>query len=246
MIEFHDVHKTLGGQEVLRGMNLEIRRGETLVIIGRSGSGKSVTLKHMVGLLLPDSGKVVVDGTDVSTLNEDGIYELRRKFGFLFQGGALINWLTVYDNVALPLREHTQMTPEEIDKIVREKLELLDMLGHVSKKPADLSGGMRKRAALARAVVLNPQILLYDEPTAGLDPVMGARIDALIENVKKKVGVTSVVVTHDMSSAYRIADRIGMLYEGRIIEVGTPEQIRNTRNPVVRQFIEGRTEGPIE
>ena len=245
MITLKDVHKTLSGEVVLSGVDLEIERGETMVIIGRSGSGKSVTLKHMVGLLRADRGTVMVDGVDVSTLDEDGIFQLRRKFGVLFQSGALINWLSVYDNVALPLREHTNLTLAEIDKIVRAKLGLLDLAEHVEKMPSDLSGGMKKRAGLARAIVLDPEIILYDEPTTGLDPVMASHINALIINVREKLGVTSVVVTHDMTSAYTVADHIAMLYEGKIVHVGTPSEIKSSGDPVVRQFIEGSTEGPI-
>ena len=245
MITLKDVHKTLSGEVVLSGVDLEIERGETMVIIGRSGSGKSVTLKHMIGLLRADRGTVMVDGVDVSTLDEDGIFQLRRKFGVLFQSGALINWLSVYDNVALPLREHTNLTLAEIDKIVRAKLGLLDLAEHVEKMPSDLSGGMKKRAGLARAIVLDPEIILYDEPTTGLDPVMASHINALIINVREKLGVTSVVVTHDMTSAYTVADHIAMLYEGKIVHVGTPSEIKSSGDPVVRQFIEGSTEGPI-
>jgi len=230
MITLRDVHKQLAGQTVLNGVDLEIERGETMVIIGRSGSGKSVTIKHMVGLLRPTRGTVLVDGTDVTTLDKTGIFALRRKFGVLFQSGALINWLSVYDNVALPLREHTKLV--ELDE-------------DADKMPSDISGGMKKRAGLARAIVLDPEILLYDEPTSGLDPVLASRINRLIINVKEKLGVTSVVVTHDMDSAYKIADRIAMLYEGRIVQVGTPDEIRNSNDPVVRQFVEGRIEGPM-
>ena len=246
MIWLEDVHKELGGQAVLRGVNLEVRQGETMVIIGRSGSGKSVTLKHMVRLLLPDRGRVTVGGIDVAALNTRGVFELRRKFGVLFQSGALINWLSVHDNVALPLREHTRMSPAEIDDVANEKLSLLDMAEHARKMPADLSGGMKKRAALARAIVLNPEIVLYDEPTTGLDPVMANRINQLVIDVKEKLTVTSVVVTHDMESAYTVADRIAMLYEGRIVQVGNPDEIRDSADPVVRQFIEGRIAGPME
>jgi len=245
MITLRDVHKQLAGQTVLNGVDLEIERGETMVIIGRSGSGKSVTIKHMVGLLRPTRGTVLVDGTDVTTLDKTGIFALRRKFGVLFQSGALINWLSVYDNVALPLREHTKLGADEIEKKAIEKLRLVELDEDADKMPSDISGGMKKRAGLARAIVLDPEILLYDEPTSGLDPVLASRINRLIINVKEKLGVTSVVVTHDMDSAYKIADRIAMLYEGRIVQVGTPDEIRNSNDPVVRQFVEGRIEGPM-
>ena len=245
MITLQDVHKQLAGEAVLNGVDLEIERGETMVIIGRSGSGKSVTIRHMVALLQPDRGSITIDGVDVAALDETGIFELRRKFGVLFQSGALINWLSVYDNVALPLREHTDLNDDEIDEKVHERLRLLDLDEHVDKMPADISGGMKKRAGLARAIVLDPEIVLYDEPTSGLDPVMASRITRLIIDVKEKLGVTSVVVTHDMDSAYKIADRIAMLYEGKIVQVGTPDEIRNSTDPVVRQFVEGRIEGPM-
>ncbi len=246
MIELKGVCKVLGGDQVLDGLDLRIERGETMVIIGRSGCGKSVTFKHMVGLIRADSGTVMVDGVEVGSLDKRGIFELRKKFGVLFQSGALINWLSVFGNVALPLREQTRLRPSEVRDIVMQKLSLFDLQDHADKMPADLSGGMRKRVGLARAIVLDPEIILYDEPTTGLDPVMASRINRLIIDVKQKLGVTSVVVTHDMVSAYTVADRIAMLYRGRIIEIGSPDEIRNTSNPVVRQFIEGSTEGPME
>ena len=245
MITLKDVHKQLAGEAVLNGVDLEIERGETMVIIGRSGSGKSVTIKHMVGLLHADRGTVTVAGIDVAALDKTGTFDLRRKFGVLFQSGALINWLNVYDNVALPLREHTKLSVGEIDEKVRGKLRLLDLDEHAGKMPADISGGMKKRAGLARAIVLDPEIIVYDEPTSGLDPVMASRINQLIIDVKEKLGVTSVVVTHDMASAYTIADRIAMLYGGRIVQVGTPDEIKNSDDAVVRQFVEGRIEGPM-
>jgi len=246
MIRLDNVCKRLGGRAVLDGLTLDIEPGETTVIIGRSGSGKSVALKHMVGLMFADSGTVAVDGVDVASLDKPGLLDLRRKFGVLFQSGALINWLSVHDNVALPLREHTKMTRPEIEAVVSKKLAMLDLGEHADKMPADISGGMKKRAGLARAAVLDPEIILYDEPTSGLDPVMGSRINQLIIDVKKSLGVTSVVVTHDMASAYKVADRIAMLYDGRIIQAGTPDEIRNSDDPVVRQFVEGRIEGPMD
>lgn len=246
MITLRDVHKRFGTQVVLDGISLEVARGETVVIIGRSGSGKSVILKHMLGLLRPDSGAVTVDGQEVSKLDKRGVFALRRRFGVLFQSGALINWLSVYDNVALPLREHTKFSAEEVDRVVREKLALMDLSEHGHKMPSDISGGMKKRAGLARAIVLDPEILLYDEPTSGLDPVMASRINDLVKELKSRLRVTSVVVTHDMDSAYRVADRIAMLYNGRIVQVGGPEEIKGSSDPIVRQFVEGRIEGPIE
>jgi len=246
MIALSNVTKRLGGQMVLDGLSLEIERGETMVIIGRSGSGKSVALKHMVGLMRADSGTVTVDGVAVGGLHAAAMFELRRKFGMLFQSGALINWLNVFDNVALPLREHTRMKPDAIRQEVMQRLGLLELDDHAEKMPADLSGGMRKRAGLARAIILDPQIILYDEPTSGLDPVMGSRINQLIVDVKNELKVTSVVVTHDMDSAYRVGDRIAMLYGGRIVQVGSPDEIRNSDNGIVRQFVEGRIGGPMD
>ena len=245
MIKLNGVHKKLGGEPVLAGVDLEVKGGETMVIIGSSGSGKSVTLKHMIRLLGPDRGTVTVDGVNVCELSGPALFDLRRKFGVLFQSGALISWLSVYENVALPLREHTRLDEAAVDATVREKLGLVNMAEHVDKMPSDLSGGMKKRAGLARAIVLDPEIVLYDEPTSGLDPVLASRIDHLIRRVQKELGVTSVVVTHDMDSAYRVADRIAMLYQGRIVQVGAPDEIRNSDNPIVRQFVEGNIEGPM-
>ncbi|MFW6157874.1 MAG: ABC transporter ATP-binding protein [Planctomycetota bacterium] len=246
MIELRDVHKRLDNHPVLDGVDLHVERGETMAVIGRSGSGKSVTLKHIVGLMRPDRGTVTVDGTDVTRLDGRALFQLRRKFGMLFQSGALLSWFSVFDNVALPLREQTRKDEAEIERIVLDKLELLDMREHAQKMPADLSGGMRKRAGLARAIVLDPEILLYDEPTSGLDPVMASRINHLVRHVQKQLGVTSVVVTHDMESAYQVADRIAMLYGGKIVEVGTPDEIRHSDDPVVRQFVNGTIEGPMD
>jgi phospholipid/cholesterol/gamma-HCH transport system ATP-binding protein len=226
-------------------VDLEIRTGETLVILGQSGTGKSVMLKNIIGLLRPDRGSIVIDGEDVTQMSENEFTQVRRKFGVLFQSGALINWLNIGDNVALPLREHTKMSGEEIETLVAEKLGLLNLSDSRNKMPSEVSGGMRKRAGLARAIILDPKIILYDEPTSGLDPVMSNQINELILRMQKLFGVTSLVVTHDMQSAYMIADRIAMLFQGRVIEVGTCDQIRSSTNPIVRQFIEGKTEGPI-
>jgi phospholipid/cholesterol/gamma-HCH transport system ATP-binding protein len=245
MLVLENVQKALKGREVLKGIDLEVRRGETVVIIGQSGTGKSVTLKTIIGLMRPDAGKVVIDGEDVTGFGEKKYSEVRKKFGVLFQSGALINWLTIEDNVALPLREHTQLGESEILQKVEQKLRLLNLLDARTKMPSEISGGMRKRAGLARAIILDPKIILYDEPTSGLDPVMSNQINELILRMQKILGITSIVVTHDMESAYRIADRIAMLFDGRIVEVGSCDEIRNTQNPIVRQFIEGRTAGPI-
>ncbi|MBI4575158.1 MAG: ATP-binding cassette domain-containing protein [Planctomycetes bacterium] len=226
-------------------MTLHIPKGQTTVIIGRSGVGKSVTLKHIVGLLRPDSGKVILDGQDLTSLRPRELKEVRRKCGLLFQSGALINWLTVAENVALPLIEHDHMPKARVEAIVREKLALVDMLHALEKYPSEISGGMKKRAGLARAIVRNPEVILYDEPTSGLDPVMSNQINELVLDMQSKLKVTQLVVTHDMSSAYMIADKIAMVYRGQIIAEGTPEEIRGGADPVVRQFIEGLTSGPL-
>jgi phospholipid/cholesterol/gamma-HCH transport system ATP-binding protein len=245
IVRLDNLHIRLGGMPILQGLTLSVRKGETLVIIGRSGTGKSVTLKNLLGLLRPDEGRIYIYGEDVTDLPEKLYAEIRKKFGVLFQSGALINWLSVGDNVALPLREHTQMPEEEIRVKVREKLALLDMLGAIGKMPSEISGGMKKRAGLARAIILDPEIVLYDEPTSGLDPVLSNQINELVLRMQEVLGITSIVVTHDMESAYRIGNRISMLYNGRIIQTGTKEEIQNTNDPVVCQFIHGQTKGPI-
>jgi len=245
MLVLENVHKSLGGREILRGIHLEMRAGETVVIIGQSGQGKSVTLKNIVGLLRPDKGRIIINGEDVTHFSERQYAEVRKQFGVLFQSGALINWLNIEDNVALPLREHTTLSAPEIMAQVEEKLKLLNLLDARHKMPSEISGGMRKRAGLARAIIWDPKIILYDEPTSGLDPVMSNQINELILRMQRIFGVTSIVVTHDMGSAYMIADRIAMLFQGRIIEIGTKEEIQKSTNPIVRQFIEGRTSGPI-
>jgi len=246
VIEVRNISKRFGKVVVLDNVSLTIENGETFVIIGQSGAGKTTILRHIAGFFDPDQGDVLIDGMKMNGAGSGKKRMLREKMGFLFQSGALINWLNVKENVALPLVEHKLGTKDEIDKIVDEKLSLLQLDDAAEKMPSDISGGMKKRVGLARAIVRNPEIILYDEPTSGLDPVMSARIDELILRMQRELGVTSVVVTHDMDSAYRIADRIAMLYQGRIIECGTPEQIRESINPYVRQFVEGKLTGPIE
>ena len=246
MIEIRHLVKSFDDHKVLDGVNLSIRRGETMVIIGRSGCGKSVLLKHMIGLMQPDAGSVIVLGTDVTTLGDDELNELRLKFGMLFQGAALFDSMTTFENVAFPLREHTAMDREAIAQRVHECLQLVGLEGVNDRYPSELSGGMRKRVGLARALALNPEIMLYDEPTTGIDPIMGDIVNDLIITLRDRLKVTSVVVTHDMRSAYKVADRIAMLYNGKIVEVGTPEQIRHSANELVRQFVEGRGVGPIQ
>jgi phospholipid/cholesterol/gamma-HCH transport system ATP-binding protein len=244
-IECHDVWKSFDRKRVLRGVNLNIRAGETLVIMGQSGTGKSVLLKHFVGLMVPDRGTILVDGQDVAKLNRKKLFELRMRFGMVFQGAALFDSDTVLRNVGLALREHTDKTGTEIREIVNEKLRMVGLEGVSDKYPAELSGGMKKRVGFARAIAMNPECVLYDEPTTGLDPIMADVINTLIMKLADELKITSVVVTHDLASAYKVADRIAMLHEGVIIFEGTPQDIRDTENPVVRQFIEGRAHGPI-
>jgi len=241
VIEFQDVHKAFGPKQVLTGFTLTVQDAETLVLIGYSGTGKSVALKHIVGLLHPDAGEVIVDGRLVPTLDRNGLNDLRRDIGYVFQFAALFDSMTVAENVALGLRNR-DLAEDEIAERVREALALVDLTGTDERTPAELSGGMRKRVGLARAIALRPRYILYDEPTTGLDPVTAAVIDRLMVRTREHLGVTGLVVTHDMRSAYTVGDRIAMLYEGRVRQVGTVAEIQETADPVVRQFIEGRPE----
>jgi len=227
-------------------LDLEIPEKQTLVIIGRSGCGKSVLLKHIIGIIKPDSGKVLINGQDISGLGEREMNKIRIKMGMLFQGAALFDSLTVEENVGFALSRFSKKTPAEIKKTVKEKLALVGLENVEDKKPSELSGGMKKRVGLARAIAMDPEIMLYDEPTTGLDPIMSDVINELIANLQSKLKMTSVVVTHDMKSAYRIADRIAVMYEGKILEEGTPEQIQGTKSAVVKQFITGSSVGPIQ
>ena len=245
-IRVANLHKSFGKKEVLRGVDLEVRQGESMVVIGGSGSGKTVLIKSIIGLIPPDQGEIYVDGTEVTSLDERKMNEVRKKFGMLFQGGALFDSLTVWENVGFGLRRQIRLSDGEAKKIAIEKLGLLGLKGVEEMMPADLSGGMKKRVGLARAIAMEPEILLYDEPTTGLDPILADAINDLIIRLKEKLRVTSIAITHDMKSAYRIADRIAMLYQGRIIEIGRPEEIRDCSNAIVQQFIQGRSEGPIE
>jgi phospholipid/cholesterol/gamma-HCH transport system ATP-binding protein len=245
MIKVINVYKSFGDKQVLRGVNLHIKRGESMVVIGGSGCGKSVLMKHVIGLLRPDSGQVLVDGKDIARMPEKELSELRKNFGMLFQGAALFDSMSVWENVGFGLIEHTKLSEEEIKKQVTQKLRMVGLTGVEELKPAELSGGMKKRVGLARAIAMEPKILLYDEPTTGLDPIMADAINDLIVDMRRKLQVTSLAITHDMVSAYKIADRIAMLYEGKIIEVGTPEEIKNSTNPIVQQFITGSAVGPI-
>lgn len=245
MIEITDLYKSFDGKPVLQGANLSIKRGETLVIIGRSGCGKSVLLKLIMGLLKCDSGKILVDGQDVSNLSEESLAKVRTRIGMLFQGGALFDSMTVGDNVGFSLIEHSDLPAPRIRQIVREKLRMVGLAGIEYLDPSQLSGGMKKRVALARAICQNPEIMFYDEPTTGLDPIMAEAINELIVNLNTTLKVTSIVVTHDMHSAYKVGNRIAMLFEGRIIGIGTPDEIRNSKDRIIQQFIHGSAHGPI-
>lgn len=244
MIEFKNVVKEFSGKPVLRGMNLHVAKGETISLVGTSGAGKSVTLKHMVRLLEATSGEILIDGEDILAQPQKDLSRIRKKFGYLFQGGALLQWLTVYENVALPLRENTRLSDEEIDERVTTVLEKVGMSDAAEKLPADISGGMQKRAGLARAVVTEPKILLYDEPTSGLDPVTSRTIDELIHDLQKDLGVTSVVVTHDMISALTVSDRIAMLHQGTVSEINPPKEFLQSENEVVRNFLDSQCISP--
>ncbi len=245
MIKVIDVWKRFDELEVLKGIDIDIQDGETFVIIGQSGSGKSVFLKLLIGLLKPDRGKIFIQGKDITEMNNRQLNKLRTEFGMVFQYAALFDSLNVFENVAFSLMEHTDLDDENIRQRVQECLKLVGLEGIEEKMPAELSGGMKKRVAIARAIALNPKIILYDEPTAGLDPVVASSINKLIKELKHKTRTTSVVVTHDMKSAYEVGDRIAMLYQGKLIEIGTPQEIQSTSNSVVRQFINGESEGPI-
>src|SRR3989338_9399904 len=244
IIEIKNLVKTFDDRSVLDGINLEIPEGEITVIMGGSGCGKSTLLRHLVGLLTPTEGSIMIDGENIVGISENGMNCVRRKFGMLFQGAALFNSLTVGENVALPLREHTDLKDTIIQIIVKVKLELVGLTGFEHFMPHQISGGMKKRVALARAIALDPKIVFYDEPGAGLDPITGSVIDHLIMDLSKKLKMTSVVVTHEMKSAFRIADRMVMLHQGRVIAEGTAEDIRNSTNPYVHQFIHGEMDGP--
>ncbi|MGQ9858495.1 MAG: ABC transporter ATP-binding protein [Thermodesulfobacteriota bacterium] len=245
IIEVEDLVKTFGGRVVLDGINLQIPEGQVTAIMGGSGCGKSTLLRHLIGVLRPDSGHIWVRGKDIIRFTEEEMEAYRKKFGMLFQGGALLNSLTVKDNIALPLREHTALDEKIIGMIVKMKLELVGLRDFENLKPAQLSGGMQKRVALARALALDPEIVFYDEPTSGLDPVVSGVIDQLIVDLSRRLGITSVVVTHDTRSAFRTAHRIVVLYKGKVVAQGTPEQIKGSEDPLVQQFLTGSPDGPI-
>ncbi|MBU1124580.1 MAG: ABC transporter ATP-binding protein [Candidatus Omnitrophica bacterium] len=245
MIEIKDLHKSMGEHKVLSGANLTIPKGLTCVIIGRSGCGKSVMLKHIVGILKPDKGQVLVDGKQVSKLRGNELNSLRMRIGMVFQGGALFDSMTVGENVGFGLIEHNHIPHQELLERIEESLCLVGLCGIGNLMPSELSGGMKKRVSLARALCIRPEIILYDEPTTGVDPITADSINDLIIELHDKLNVTSIVVTHDMKSAYKVANRIAMLYQGKIIAEGTPEEIQNSGHPVVHQFVNGLAQGPI-
>jgi phospholipid/cholesterol/gamma-HCH transport system ATP-binding protein len=244
-IDIRGLGKSFGENHVLQGVNLSIPEGKITVIIGRSGEGKSVLLKHIIGLLSPDMGQVVIDGVDISSLRGRALTQMRMKFGMLFQGAALFDSMTVEGNVAFPLREHTRLSPKEISGRVKEKLHLVGLDGIEDRMPSQLSGGMQKRVGLARAIVLEPEILLYDEPTTGLDPILSDSIDRLIVRMEESLGITSVVISHDIDRALKYAHTVAMLHDGKIVAQGSPDDMLVTEDPLVRQFLAGSSEGPI-
>jgi len=246
MIEIKGLKKTFGAKTILNGVDLNIEEGKITVIIGRSGGGKSVLLKHIIGLLKPDDGHIYLNGTDITILRERELNDIRKRFGMLFQGAALFDSMTVGENVGFALREHTGLDDEVIKKSVKEKLERVGLRDVENMMPADLSGGMMKRVGLARAIIMDPEIVLFDEPTTGLDPIMSASIADLVLETQRSLKTTYVLITHDMPFTYKIADKIAMLHEGRIIASGTTTEMKNNPDPVLRQFLEGRSEGPVK
>ncbi len=246
MIRIIDLHKSFGPKKVLQGVALEVRKGETLVVIGQSGSGKTVLIKHIIGLLKPDRGEIFIDGVEITGLKDDELHKVTRRFGMLFQGTALFDSLTVGQNVSFGLERYTDYSKEKIAELVRENLAKVGLRGVEDLMPYELSGGMKKRVGLARAIAYSPDIILYDEPSTGIDPIRADAINDLIMKMKQWSKVTTLIITHDMVSAYKVADRIAMLYEGKIIEEGNPEEIKNSKNPIIQQFIHGRAEGPLK
>ncbi len=246
MIRIRGLRKRLGRRQVLDGVDLDIPGGKTVVIMGRSGTGKSVLLKHIIGLMQPDAGQIEVDDEPIVGVPEAELNRVRKRMGMLFQGAALFDSLTVGENVGLPLREHTRLPDAEVRRKVSERLEWVGLTGVEDMKPASLSGGMRKRVGLARALALDPAYILYDEPTTGLDPIMSDVINRLIRSLQARIGVTSIVVTHDLNSAYHVGDVMAMLHEGHVVFTGTPDELRAASDPFVRQFVEGSSEGPVQ
>lgn len=246
IIEFRNVHKAFGHQKVLDDVSLTIPRGKTTVIIGPSGTGKSVTIKLLVGLMKPDAGEIYVSGREITRLKERDLYEIRKKFGMLFQDGALFDSMTVGENIAFPLKQHTKKSDREIKEIVAMRLAQVGLPGVEYKFPGELSGGMRKRVGIARALVLEPEIVLFDEPNSGLDPVMSDAIDKLILKLQHELGMTFVVISHDLDGTFQIADRIAMLYKARCIAEATKDEVKNSDNPILRQFFSRSSDGPIQ
>ncbi len=246
MIRIVDLHKAFGLKKVLQGVNLDLKQGETLAVIGQSGSGKSVLIKHIIGILRPDKGQIFVDGVEITSLKDDELHKITRRFGMLFQGVALFDSMTVAQNVSFGLERHTDFSQERIQEVVAESLDKVGLKECEGLMPHELSGGMRKRVGLARAIAYRPDIILYDEPSTGIDPIRADAINDLINMMKREMNVSTIVITHDIVSTYKVADRIAMLYEGKIVEVATPEEIRNSENPVIQQFIRGRAKGPIK
>lgn len=245
MIRIKGLWKSFGDNKVLKGLNLDIETGETIVVIGQSGCGKSVLMKTIVGLLIPDDGEIEIENVSLKNISRKKLLEIRKKIGMVFQSSALFDSFSVWENVGLGLIEHSKMSQDEIMRIAREKLKLVGLSDVEDMYPAQLSGGMKKRVGIARAIAMNPQFVLYDEPTTGLDPIIADRINNLIIELQKELNITTIAVTHDIISAYKIADRIAMLYDGEIIFDGTPKEVQNTDNPYVQQFIKGEGEGPI-
>lgn len=241
LIKVRDLFQKIGTQEILRGLSIDIFAGETLVLLGKSGGGKSVFLRHLIGLMHPISGSIAFDGEEITTLDERALEPIRRRIGMLFQDGALFDSMNVFDNVAFPLRERGEKNPDTVARKVAESLAMVNMTGHDKKMPVNLSGGMRKRVALARAIISPPSVILYDEPTAGLDPIVSDSINKLIRHLQKELHVTSIVVTHDMVSCFHIADRVALLNEGRIHFIGSPDELKSTTDPIVRDFVDGRS-----
>ena len=237
MIRIEGLHKAFGAHQVLQGIDLEIPEGSTCVILGGSGSGKTVMMKHMIGLLKPDQGRVFVDGEDITPLGPAELERVRRKFGMVFQAAALFDSLTVFENVAFPLREHTRLGEQEMREVVRQKLKIVGLSGIEEKYPSEISGGMRKRVGLARAIVHEPKIILYDEPTTGLDPITTDYVDEMILRARDQLGVTSVVISHDIASAFKVADNIAFLHHGVIADQGDTEHLRHSQNPACREFL---------
>lgn len=245
MIDVVGLYKSFNDHEVLRGVNLKVAEGQILALIGGSGKGKSVLLKHIIGLIKPDRGKVFIDNQDVSKIRGKALKKLKERLGIVFQGGALFDSLTVFENVAFPLREKTEMKSSQIKEIVMKELASVGLSGSESKYPAEISGGMKKRVALARCLVMNPEIILFDEPTTGLDPLTGKAIHSLIRSCQQRLKHTAIIVTHEIPSIFSIVDSVAMLYNGKIIGEGTPEEIEGSKDPVIHQFIHGELNGPI-